>query len=226
MLTNVLDTTTWQPAISPSSLVSLTGWGFGSANLGFSSGLVGNQLPTLLGGASATIDGQPAAIYSVTPTQVIVVAPDDATVGSVPVQLTARGTTWSSTVTFQKLAPALFPTVSNGITYGQASHAGGAAVTPSAPANPGETITVLASGLGATNPATPASQTVSGYAPVVLPVTVSIGGVAAQVQSAVKVWPGIYQITVTVPAVTGGNQAVQVGISGFVSPAGVFLPIA
>jgi len=226
MLNNVLDTTTWQPAISPSSLVSLTGNGFGSSTLSFSSGLVGNLLPTLLGGVSATIDGQHAAIYSVSPTQVIVVAPDDATVGPVPVQLTVNGTTWSSTVTLQKLAPALFPTVSNGIMYGQASHASGAAVTVSAPANPGETITLLASGLGATNPATPASQTVSVYAPVALPVTALIGGVAAPVQKAVKVWPGIYQITVTVPSVTGGNQVVQVGISGFSSPPGVFLPIA
>ncbi len=226
-LASVLSTATWQGAIAPSTLVSLTGYGFGSSILNFASAMAGNQLPMSLGGISATIDGLPAAVYSVSPTQVLVISPDDTTVGMVPVQLTVNGATYTSTVTLQKLAPALFPTVSGGISYGQATHSSGAAVSVSAPANPGETITLMATGLGTTNPATPSSETVSGWAPVTLPVTVTIGGVAAQVQSAAKVSPGCYAIVVTVPSSAGaGNQTVQVGISGFASPAGVFLPIA
>ena len=99
-------------------------------------------------------------------------------------------------------------------------------MTTSAPASPGETITLLATGLGATSPATPALQTVTGWAPVVMPVTVTIGGVAATVQYAAKVSPGVYQISVTVPSsAAAGNQTIQVGVSGFSSPAGVFLPV-
>jgi uncharacterized protein (TIGR03437 family) len=223
----VLSTATWQSSISPSSLVSLVGYGFGSITLTASNeNIVGNLLPTSLSGISATIDGLPAPVYSVSPTQILVISPDDTTIGSVPVQLTINGATYLSTVTLQNLAPALFPTATNGISYGQAIHASGAPVTVSSPANPGETINLLGTGFGATNPATPATGTVTGWDPVAQPVTVTIGGVAAQVQSAAKVSPGVYEIAVTVPAITGGNQTVQVGISGFSSPAGVFLPIA
>lgn len=227
MLNNVLSSATWQPAISPSSLVTLVGSGFASASQTLSlETIVGNLLPTLLGGVSATIDGNAAPVYSVSSTQVMLVAPDDPNVGTVAVQLTVNGTSYSGSVTLQKFAPALFPTTAGGITFGQANHAGGAPVTTAAPANPGEAITLTATGLGATNPATPALQTITTYAPVAMPVTVSIGGVAAQVQSAVKVSPGVYQITVTVPSsVAAGNQAIQVGISGFSSPSGVFLPV-
>jgi len=224
-LNNVLDTAAWRPAIASSSLVSLVGAGFGTSSLSYTPN--GSAIPTSLGGISATIDGIQAPIYSVSPTQVVVVAPDDANIGPVPVQLTVNGATYSSTVTLQKLAPAFLPSVSGGMTYGQALHSSGAPISVSSPATPGESITLLASGLGATNPATPAAQTVSGWSPVQLPVTVTIGGVAAKVSSAAKVSPGCYAIYVTVPSsVAAGNQALQVGVDGFMSAAGVFLPIS
>lgn len=226
-LNYVVSTATWQPEISPSSLVSLVGSGFGTTTETVSAGsIVGNLLPTQLGGISATINGNQVAVNSISPNQVVLVAPDDATVGTVPVQLTVNGSTFSGSVTLQKFAPALFRTVSGGLAWSQAFHANGAAVTPSAPANPGETISLLATGLGATSPATPALQTVTGWAPTAMPVTATIGGVAATVQYAAKVSPGVYQMSLTVPSsAAAGNQAIQVGISGFSSPAGVFLPV-
>ena len=226
-LSNVMSAATWQPVVSASSLVSLQGWGFGTTTETLSAGLiVGNQLPTQMGGISATIDGIAAAVTSISPNQVVLVSPDDATVGTVPVQLTVYGSTYTGSVTLQKFAPALFRTTSGGIAYSQAFHASGAAVTTSAPANPGETITLLATGLGATSPVTPALQTVSGWAPVVMPVTATIGGVPATVQYAAKVSPGVYQISVTVPlSAAAGNQMIQVGVSGFSSSSGVFLPV-
>lgn len=222
-LNNVLDTATWQPGISPGSLVSLLGYGFGTATLNYTPN--GNLLPTSLGGISATIDGISAPILSVSPTQVVVVSPDDTNIGTVPVQITVNGTTYSSTATLQTVAPGILPTSSGGFSYPQALHPSGAPVSVSSPAIPGESITLLASGLGATNPATPATQTVSGWNPAVLPVTVTIGGLAAEVNGVAKVSPGSYSIVVTVPPSVGaGNQVVQVAVSGFTSPTGVFLP--
>ncbi len=226
-LSNVMSAATWQPVVSPSSLVSLQGWGFGTITETLSLGsLVGNQLPTQLGGISATVNGNQAAMSSISPNQVVLVSPDDTAVGNVPVQLTVNGSTYAGSVTLQKFAPALFQTNSGGIAYGQAFHASGAAVTTTAAAYPGETVTLLATGLGPTSPATPALQTVTGWAPVVMPVTATIGGVAATVQYAAKVSPGVYVISVTVPAsATAGNQMIQVGVSGFSSSSGVFLPV-
>lgn len=221
----VVNAASMQPGISPSSMVAVNGFGFGSKVVNYSTAnLAGGLLPTSLGGVSATIDGLPAAVYSLTPTQAVLIAPNDANAGSVSVELTVNGTVYASTATLQKYAPAFFPYVSGGIAYGHATHANGTVVSASAPAIPGETITMLATGLGPTNPATPPSQAVVNE-PVAAPVTVTMGGVAAQVKSATQVGPGSYQIAVTVPSVGAGNQAVQLGVSGFLSPAGVFLPI-
>jgi len=43
------------------------------------------------------------------------------------------------------------------------------------------------------------------------------------VNAAALIGPGLYRITVTVPAVASGNQPVQVEMSGFQSVANVFL---
>lgn len=224
MLGKVVNSVTWQNAAAPSSLISLIGYGFTNIWATYSAG--NGWLPMAMGGVSATVNGASAAVFSVSPGQVMLVTPDDNTIGTVPVQLTANGATYSGTVTLQKFAPALFSSASGGIAYGQAVHANGTPVSPSAPAAPGETIVMLASGLGATNPPTPANQVVTVWSPVAQPVTVTIGGVTVAVWSAVKVSPGCYEITVTIPAsMTAGNQAVQIGIAGFQSPAGVFVPV-
>ena len=225
-LTGIVNTASWQPSISPSSLVSIVGYGFGATQSWSYSPSMGS-LPTSLGGVSVNINGKPAYVSWVSPTQVVVIAPDDTTTGSVPVQITVNGTSYSGTTTLQKLAPALLPVRSNGVTYAQATHANGSAITASSPAVPGEIITLLGTGFGPTNPATPSSQSVSIYAPVALPVTATIGGLNATVTGAAKVSPGVYQLTVVVPAGAGtGNQLVQTGASGFLSPAGVFVPLA
>jgi uncharacterized protein (TIGR03437 family) len=43
------------------------------------------------------------------------------------------------------------------------------------------------------------------------------------VNAAALISPGLYQLTVTVPAVASGNQPVQVEMNGFQSAANVFL---
>ena len=85
----------------------------------------------------------------------------------------------------------------------------GSSVT-SRPAVPGETLQIYATGLGPTNPAVPAGQLVAAPAPLsnLTQLHVTIGGVAATVQYAGIVEPGVYQIDLIVPQLDDGDQPI------------------
>jgi uncharacterized protein (TIGR03437 family) len=86
-------------------------------------------------------------------------------------------------------------------------------------------IEIYGTGFGATTPAVPTEQLVSQAAPTTLPVTMTIGGVAAEVQWSGLVSPGLYQLNVKIPTLAAGDQPVQTTIGGFQSPAIVMLAI-
>jgi uncharacterized protein (TIGR03437 family) len=220
-----------QPAISSGAYVSIFGTGFGATSRVWGSAdFSGSSLPTSLSGVSVTINGQPAYVQYISPTQINVFAPDDPAIGPVQVQvITAQGGSYAATVMKQAMAPALFTSQSGTTSYAMAVHQDGTAVGPagpsSSPAVPGETIEIYGTGFGSTLPATPAGQVVT-PALLALSPTVTIGGLNATVLWASKIWSGWYEISVTVPAVASGDQVVQATIGGFQSPATVELPIA
>ena len=82
------------------------------------------------------------------------------------------------------------------------------------PARPGETILLFATGLGPTDP--PAAEGLAAQSgKAANSVTLQIGGVAARVEYAGLVGPGLYQLNVTVPQAPAGDQAVVAEIAGF-----------
>ena len=97
-------------------------------------------------------------------------------------------------------------------------HANGSALSKTAPAAPGETIVIYATGLGATNPAlTPGQLPIEASGLVTLP-KVTIGPDTATVVSAGTV-PGnaaMYQITVQVPSnAANGDLPVVLSVGTF-----------
>ena len=70
------------------------------------------------------------------------------------------------------------------------------------------------------------SQLVPQPAPLSLPAAVMVGGVNAPVQWAGIVSSGLYQLNVQIPNVPAGDQPVLTGISGFQSPANVYISVA
>jgi uncharacterized protein (TIGR03437 family) len=183
-------TTTW----------STIGWNFAS-----------NGLPTSVGNVSATVDGKPAAIFYVSPTQVNILTPLDSATGSVSVQLsTPNGTTAMTPVTEVQAEPALLVVDPKG--HVAAEHvpsysllgptsldAPGYTFTP---ASPGESITVYATGFGQTTPVFTGQLAYQGPYPINLPglPSVTIGNLPAVVSFAGLVGPGLYQINMTVPS--------------------------
>jgi uncharacterized protein (TIGR03437 family) len=231
-LNSVVNAASYEPAIASGGFVSIIGTGFTSSSRSWTSAdFSGASLPTSLDGVSVMVDGKPAYVEYISPTQINAIAPDDDTIGPVQVQVnTPQGASYAGMVLMQKSSPGLFTWQSGTTSYAAAIHLDGTLVGPagpsSRPAVPGEVIEIYGTGFGATTPAMPSGQLISQPAPTVLAVTMAIGGVTAEVQWAGLVSSGLYQLNVKVPTVPAGDQPLQGTIGGFQSPPTLMLSIA
>jgi uncharacterized protein (TIGR03437 family) len=223
---------TFLPPIASAAWVAIVGTNLSQSTYTWQgTDFVSGQLPTSLEGVSVTINGIPAYVEYISPTQINVLAPDDATVGAVQVQLTVAGQT-SNSLSIQKtqFAPAFF-TLGDG--YAAAQHLNYTLVgkpnllagVASTPAQPGETILLYGTGFGPTNPPLPTAQLVTTPEPLANSVQISIGGETAQVTFSGLVSPGLYQFNVTVPSLPNGDAAVLAMIGGVTTPTGVAITI-
>lgn len=151
-----------------------------------------------------------------------VFTPDDATQGSVSVQVTTtQGKSNVVNAVEAAFSPALFTFSQQGGKYVAAVRADGTYIAPpnlisghpAVPAKPGDTILLFGTGFGPTTLANAIGQLVI-PAPVVNPVTVRIGGVTAITSFAGLVSPGEYQFNVVVPNVPNGDNSVSIEIGG------------
>jgi uncharacterized protein (TIGR03437 family) len=208
-------------AIAPGSIVAI----FGS-NLATAAASASNiPLPASLGGTSVTMNGAQVPLFYVSGGQVNAQVPFGIPSGSVSIQV-QRGSqsTTVQTATVASASPGVFTVNANGSGGGIFLHANYTAVNSSSPAQPGETILIYCTGLGATSPAvtsgngaptSPTSNTV------VMP-TVTIGGVSSFVSFAglAPGYVGLYQINAQVPAgVSAGTPQVIVQMNGVQSNA-------
>jgi uncharacterized protein (TIGR03437 family) len=221
----VLNGASFQPGIEAGSWVMIQG-----ANLADTTGtwqssdFTGNNLPTMVDGVSVSIDGKPAFVEYISPTQINVLAPSDSTVGAVKVVVTNYGVASApAAAQLQAFAPAFFVAGSSAIASILPDYT---PVTATAPAMPGDIVALWGTGFGPTNPPATAGTIVTG-APVTstLPV-VTVGGMQVPIVSSVLATGsvGLYQITIQLPAnVPTGTPAVQASIGGAQTPSGVTL---
>ena len=173
-----------------------------------------NQMPVQLDGVSATVNGQPAYVYYISPTQVNILTPPAPLSGSVPVQIANSGVISATfMVPAQATAPSFF--VFNGGPFIAATHVNGSYIGPTSlfpglttPAQPGEMIVIYANGFGPTSSAVVSGSVLQSGTLSPLPV-VTIGGVPATVAFAGLVAPGEFQFNVVVPSsLANGDQPV------------------
>lgn len=166
----VVNAASYQPitaSLAPGELITLFGTGLSPVTQAVSGGQP--FLPSL-GGVSVSIDGMPCPIYSVSPTQISVIAPYELSsnpAGLANIQVTnGQGASNVVQMYLTDTAPGAFSlettpplvTISgepsmDGIGYAAALHAAtGAPVTPDNPAEPGEYISVFLTGLGTVAP--------------------------------------------------------------------------
>jgi uncharacterized protein (TIGR03437 family) len=232
-VTSVVNAGSYQPGIASGAWISIFGTNLSpSTYLWQASDIVNGALPTSLQGVSVTVNGLPAYVDYISPTQINALVPDDNTLGPVPVQVTAAGAV-SNALTVQKslFAPAF---LTFGGTYVAALHAdyspiGAPNLLPGVatnPARPGEIILLYGVGFGPANPPQPSGQQVASAAPLANSVLVAIGGQPAAVGYAGLVGSGLYQFNVTVPNnLASGDAAVAATIEGASTQTGVSLTI-
>lgn len=219
------------PTIAPNTWIEIKGVNLAPDTRTWqASDFTSNQMPTQLDKVGATVNGNPAYIYYISPAQVNILTPPNTISGPVQVVLTNNGTpTASFTAQAQPLSPSFF--VFNG-SYAAATHLNGSLIGPTAlypgastPAKAGEIIVLYANGFGPTNvPVTAGSATQSGtLSP--LPV-ITIGGVKATVQFAGLVAPGEYQFNVIVPStLTSGDKPIIATYGGQTTQSGTLITI-
>jgi uncharacterized protein (TIGR03437 family) len=192
----------------------------------------GTGLPTSLDGVSVTVDGKPAYVAYISPTQINFIVPADSNVGPEGVQVTTTGVV-SNTVSaqLQTFSPAFFLWDGQ---YAAATHlnytlaASPSVFATATPAMPGETIILWGTGFGPTNPPDIIGQATSGAPAVTTLPTVTIGGVQAEVLGAAMSagFAGLYQIAVQVPSsLSDGDQPIVAQAGGVQSPASVLLTV-
>ena len=174
--------------------------------------------PTTLGNVQVTVNGVPAPIYYVTPTQLSAIVPYGV-IGSIAKVQVFNNNVPSNAVTswISNTAPGVLTQSSNGLGYGDVLHLNGTLVNAQSPAQIGETVSVYLTGLGAVSPtladgaAGPTDP--NALAKAVATITAYIGGVQATVGYAglAPQLAGLYQINLTVPAgLTAGDQSLAI----------------
>jgi uncharacterized protein (TIGR03437 family) len=236
-------------SVSPNAIATIFGVNFapaGTARQVGKSDLVNGDLPTTLAGVCVAVGNQPAPIFSVYPGQLNIQVPA-VTAGTASVQVkTQCGTAQeqdsvAASVTVQSATPEFFYFVHNA--NGQNPIAALNAVTGTyvgapgliagatfAAAQPGDVLTLFATGFGATNPPFAAGQLPDAVAALTQSISVTVGGIALTraeiLYAGVTQNAGLYQLNIQLPAaIPAGDQPVIATIGGISSPAGGFITV-
>ncbi|MBN8729649.1 MAG: IPT/TIG domain-containing protein [Acidobacteria bacterium] len=197
----------------------------------------GTKAPTSIDGVSVNIDGKPATMFFLSPSQINVQAPDTIGLGTVQVEVVTPAGRVSTTATSTAVSPAMLTTPAfniGGKQYIAALHQG-TPVTFVGPANliqganfrpakPGDVVTVYAVGCGVTEPASPSGVVVSALRTPKAAPRVTIG--QAQANVAVAMSPGsigLCQLNVTIPNTANGDNPIEFTLDG--TPTGQGLQI-
>jgi len=212
---NAASSAPFTAAIVPGEFIDLYGSGLAPSVLPLGS----VPFPTNIGGVQVMINGVAAPLYYVSPTLIEAIVPYETTAMVAQIQVINNGAN-SNTVTMYtgETAPGVFTQNPGGLGYGAIQHSADySLVTPSNPAQPGETVLVYLSGLGTVTPtvadgtAAPSISTVQ----TTNTITADFNGVAATVSFAglVPTLAGLYQLNIVVPTgATAGDNLI--GITG------------
>lgn len=220
---NAATNTPFTAQLSPGEVITLYGTGLAPAGTNL---VASAPFPNSLGGIGVTINGTPAPVYLVSPTQINAVVPytiDPSTTSVVQVAVTNSNTNSTSngvTEYFGSTSPGVFTVPPGGLGSGAILHSNFSLVSTSSPAAVGETVQIFLTGLGAVSPAVNAGapapsnplSTVPANGVQVyidgLPATISYAGLAPGLG-------GLYQLNVQIPSgVTSPSSGVVLEVDG------------
>ena len=219
-------------AVSPGSLVSLFGSGFPFIRPASEAA----PLPTAVGNFAVTIGGIAAPLLYVSATQINLQIP-----WAVPIGISRAAVTWngmplaSFDISVDRFSPGIF-TLQSGSGQAIALNQDGSFAAPpgsipgvaSRPAKPGDTLKILATGLGSVSPAIADGRLPSAPRTTNTKPEVWIGGIPAQVifSGLSPEYAGVNQIDVVAPAIPTGIVPLQIETGGIRSAEKVTISVA
>ena len=207
----------------PYTFVSILGSNLAATTRGWqASDFVNGQLPRSLDGVSVNVNGTPAYVSYISPTQLNVLMPASTSPGTL--QTVNNGLTGTATpLQFSQLAPAFFQFGTSGLVA--ATHADGTFIGPTGmfsastkPARVGELVVLYGNGFGVTNPTQPDGAAITTALPLLNTPTVLIGGSPAQVIYAGLTATGLYQLNVVIPQVDSGAAPLTAQVGAVTTP--------
>lgn len=219
-------------AVAPGEVVTLFGGGMGPVTaVGAQLDALGN-LASSLAGTQVVFDGIAAPLVYVSSKQVSAIVPYEVAKQKTTQMLVLAGGQASAPVTLNVAlaVPALFTADTSGSGQAAALNQDNSYNSAKNPAAAGSVVTLFATGEGQTSPAgTDGLIANSTYPAPVAPVTVTIGGVAAEVLyagAAPQETAGVLQVNVRIPAgVAHGANAVVLTVGGISGRAGVTVAV-
>lgn len=196
---STVNAASYSPSVAPGSLVAI----FGRHLAGAEAHAAELPLPRELSGTTVTLNGHPVPLLYVSRDQVNAQLPFDVQ-GQGILRVTTPNDSTESIITISDAAPGIFFVAGDPGALPAITNASGVAVSPDAPVQAGEHITVYLTGLGAVNGAIEAGQAAP-FSPLLtarLPVRVELGNTVL-VPSYAGLSPGfagLYQVDVQVPA--------------------------
>ena len=223
-----------ESGIAPNTYITIKGTNLATTSRlwgGADFGSSGTQLPTALDGTSVTVNGKPAYVEYISPTQINAITPADTAVGSgITVAVTSAGqTSDAATVTMSAVAPSFFTFDGKYVAAADAvsnSYIGKTGLFASAPnlttpAKPGQLITLYGTGFGPTTPALASGLITDKVYNLSSTPVITVGSSPAVVAFAGLVPPfaQVYQLNITIPAsAPDGDLKIFAQTGGITSP--------
>ncbi len=233
-----------QARIAPNTLISIYGSSLFRPSATFQTraqNLVNGKLPNSAACVTVEIGGQPAPILYISDSQINVQAPIlTGGGGQDQVKVTLNKGTPNEIVVlgaanYGPYSPAFFTFLNSksiaGLTQRYELLAAPSVVAGGVPAKPGEIVVLYGTGFGFTIPAYRTGEFASGIAPLVDPITVTIGGTTLTASDIFYAGlasdaPGFYQFNLRVPAsAPDGDVPVKIAIGGVETQPGTTIPI-
>lgn len=215
-------------ALAPNTIATVygTALAFDTAAVA-TSDLVGGNLPTSLKGVSIVVNGLPANLFYVSPTQINFLIPYQLTAGTVSIIVVRQGLAGPAVfVQLNATAPGLF--VFNNLAL--ATHLNGTLLSAASPAQPGEIVVIYVVGLGRVTPDTTPGKIVTSAATIaaVSQLQILLNGTACPQANILYAglapgFAGLYQINLVIPPLTPPNPEIRISVGAQISPPEVVL---
>jgi len=202
---------------APNSVLSIFGSNLSWYTQALSLSNAAVAVPTQMAGVQVYVDQWPAPLLYVSGSQINFLIPSGESPGNITVRVVRQGVRGPDVaIALVDGAPALFDA---GAGLAIATHADGSLLTEAAPGQPGETVVVYVTGLGATEPNPEAGEIPQFAAPIkfLSSLKISLDGAAlsAGLVKYAGVTPGcvgLYQLNIELPQNVGIDPAIQVSV--------------